>query len=97
MRSSKEIIEILEQTYTERMKRSFDNWDDAERWVNRKCGNFEKIFEGICGEGMGIDVMEWGRQSVMYRIETSDKPIWFEFVMFFSDGKYECSFYWRLI
>lgn len=97
MKSSKEIMEILEQTYPERMNKTFYSEEDAIKYIKRKCGNFEKIFEGICGEGMDIDAMEWGRQSVMYRIKTSDKPIWFEFVMFFSDGNYECSFYWRLI
>lgn len=97
MRSSQEIIEILEQTYPKSMNKTFNKQEDAVKYIQRKCSNFEKIFEGICSEGMGIDAREWGRESVRYRIRTSDKYVVFEFVIQLRDKKYECSFNWRLL
>ena len=93
MRSSKEIVEILKQTYPNSMKKSFDNSEDALRWVNRKCENFEKIFDGICAKKDRY-AEHWGRITITYELETSDKPVIFSFFMYKMFDVYKCSFLW---
>lgn len=97
MRSSQEIMEILKQTYPNSMRKSFDNSEDALRWVSRKCENFEKIFNGICSERIHFNKLSRGMDSYIYELKTSDKSVFFKFIVLDDEVNYNCYFEWGVL
>lgn len=94
MKSSQEIIEILETTYPKSMAKTFDTEEEYLRYVERKCSNFEKIFEGVCSEAHKKTSRLTGRLfECYYTISTSDVKIYFS-INIATDDKFHVSFSW---
>jgi hypothetical protein len=92
MKSSQEIIEVLETTYPESMAKKFNTIEDCEKYMERKCNNFKKIFQDVCSDRMVLEVDEFW--SYYCFIKTSDSKIVFS-INGFIGKTYDCNFTWR--
>lgn len=100
--SSEEIIDMFENIYPDRMKRSFYTQEDAEYWLVRKCENFEKIFERTSLGRVRFDKLVNGRDATVFILKGSDKDVFFKFVITHNEKNvnnslYNCSFEWGLV
>jgi hypothetical protein len=93
MRNSKEIIDLLEQTYPPTTYKTFLEYKDVEIWIKRKCDNFEKIFKGIIKHNFGSST-SLCLEVFTYLLNTSDVDVVFKIVIDYDewDGKYNVQF-----
>jgi hypothetical protein len=95
MKTSNEIIDLLEQTYPLTTHKTFLEYKDVEIWVKRKCDNFEKIFREIIKHKSGSSSLEY-LEVFTYLLNTSDVDVVFKIIIDYDewDGKYSTQFKW---